>query len=131
MLRPNSKNLGIKEMYINKNTNGLTFPNIKVELNEKLHFRKIDITIFQKKNNGQKYVRYIQDRMAHNSFIKPVFFALHKLLRCFNLNNPAKNGLKTYAIFLMILISAERFKSLNAGHLFINTIYFYAHCFVY
>lgn len=31
----------------------------------------------------------------------------------------------------MILINAERFKCINAGHLFVNTIYFYAHCFVY
>lgn len=60
ILKPNSRNLGIKDIYINKNTNGNSFPNIKVELDDKRHYRKIDITIFQKKNNGQKYVRYIQ-----------------------------------------------------------------------
>ena len=58
-LRYREKELGIKEMYLNTNNIGNTFPNIKMELNSKYHHRKIDITIFQKKNNGQKYVKFI------------------------------------------------------------------------
>jgi hypothetical protein len=46
-------------MYINRNTNTNTFPNIKLDLDRSFNCRKIDITIFQKKNNGQKYVRYV------------------------------------------------------------------------
>lgn len=106
LLLKRTKELGIKEMYINKNMTGNSFPNIKIDLDQRLGYRKIDITIFQKKNNGQKYVRYIHDRLMYNPYIKPVFFAMQKLLRSFNLNNPAKNGIKTYAIFLMILICA-------------------------
>lgn len=101
-----AKELGIKDMYNNKNMTGNSFPNIKIDLDHRLGCRKIDITIFQKKNNGQKYVSFILDRLAYYPFIKPVFFALQKLLRSFNLNNPSKNGVKTYAIFLMILICA-------------------------
>lgn len=118
-------------MYINRNTNTNTFPNIKLDLDRSFNCRKIDITIFQKKNNGQKYVRYVTQQLAYNQFIRPVFFALHKLLQHFNLENPAKNGVKTYAIFLMILLSASRTHYTNAAELFINTIYFYAHYFTY
>lgn len=50
-----------------------------------------------------------------NLKIKPVFFALHKLLQTFNLNNPSKNGLKTYAVFLMVVISAATFKANSIG----------------
>lgn len=103
-VRGRVRELGIKDLYINKNMSGNSFPNIKMDLEQRLGHRKIDITIFQKKNNGQKYVRYIRDRMAYNPLIKPVYFGLHKLLRSYGLNNPSKNGLKTYAIFLMILI---------------------------
>lgn len=92
---------------------------------------KIDITIFQKKNNGQKYVRYICDRLNQNYLIKPVFFTFHRLLKSFHLGNPTKNGLKTYTIFLMLLISLENLKSNTAGELFINTIYYYTYCFAY
>lgn len=102
-------------MYINKNMTGTSFPNIKIDLDLRLGCRKIDITIFQKKNNGQKYVRYIQEQLTYYPLVRPVFFALQKLLRSFNLNNPSKNGVKTYAIFLMILICAERFKPLTSG----------------
>ena len=55
--------LCIREMYINRNTNTNTFPNIKLDLDHKLNNRKIDITIFQKKNNGQKYVKYITEQL--------------------------------------------------------------------
>jgi hypothetical protein len=123
--------LGIREMYINRNTNTNTFPNIKLDLDHKLNNRKIDITIFQKKNNGQKYVKYITEQLRYLPLIKPVFFTFQKLLYHFKLENPAKNGLKTYAIFLMILLSASRVHYSNAAELFINTIYFYAHCFTY
>lgn len=46
-------------MYLNNNNTNNCFPNIKIDLVSKLHNRKIDITIFQKRNNGQKYVQYI------------------------------------------------------------------------
>lgn len=97
----------------------------------KYHSRKIDITIFQKKNNGQKYVRFIRDKLNENTLIKPVFFALHRLLKSFGLSNPAKNGIKTYAIFLMLLISFEALKTESIGQFFINTIYYYSYCFPY
>lgn len=131
VLKSRQRELGIKEIYFNKNNNGNSFPNIKMDLEQKLNYRKIDITIFQKKNNGQKYVRFIAERLYYNPFLKPVFFAVHKLLRSYDLANPAKNGLKTYAIFLMVLLSAERCKAMSSGELFINTIYFYAHYFLY
>lgn len=88
--------------------------------------RKIDITIFQKKNNGQKYVKFILSKLYEHQLIKPVFFSLRELLRSFNLHNPAKNGLKTYTIFIMILILAENMKFSSVGELFMNTIYYYA-----
>lgn len=90
-------------MYLNNNNTNTCFPNIKIDLISSLHNRKIDITIFQKRNNGQKYVQFIYNKLNERWQIKPVFFTLHRLLRSFNLQNPAKNGLKTYAIFLIIL----------------------------
>lgn len=115
ILLKRTRELGIKEMYINKNLGANTFPNIKIDLEPRLGSRKIDITIFQKKNNGQKYVRFIQDRLLYYPLIKPVFYAIQRLLRAFNLNHPSKNGVKTYTIFLMILFCAENFKPMTSG----------------
>ena len=71
------KSLGIYEIYLNDE---LKFPNIKIELSQKLNARKIDLTIFQKKNNARKYVQTIQNSIALNPFIKPLFFTFHRIL---------------------------------------------------
>ena len=71
------KSLGIYEIYLNDE---LKFPNIKIELSQKLSARKIDLTIFQKKNNARKYVQTIQNSIALNPFIKPLFFTFHRIL---------------------------------------------------
>ena len=70
ILLKRTRELGIKEMYINKNLGGNTFPNIKIDLEPKLGSRKIDITIFQKKNNGQKYVQFIQESTNKTSILR-------------------------------------------------------------
>jgi hypothetical protein len=131
MIWKNKQYFGIREMHINRNTNTNIFPNIKLDLDHKLNNCKIDIAIFQKKNNGQKYVKYITEQLRYIPLIKPVFFTLQKLLYHIKLENPAKNGLKTYAIFLMILLIASRVPYNNPAEFFINNIYFYAHFFTY
>ena len=125
-LRKKDTELGIKEIYLNIKYVGNVFPNIKLELESRFNNRKIDITIFQKKNNGQKYVEFILSKLAQYEHIKPVFFCLQRLLFSFNLHNPAKNGLKTYTIFLMILLMAENMRLGSPAELFINTVYYYA-----
>ena len=77
ILRRRMKELGIYEIYLNDE---LKFPNIKIELTSRLHSRKIDITIFQKKNNARKYVQFIQNTLGLNNLIKPIFFTLHRIL---------------------------------------------------
>ena len=98
-LRANKAHLGIKDIFLN---DCASFPNIKIELNNQLHNLKLDLTIFQKRNNGQKYVDFIKNAIKKFSVIRPLFFSVHKILQSFGLHNPAKNGLKTYALFLMI-----------------------------
>lgn len=67
------------------------------------HCRKIDITIFQKNNVADKYVKYIEQCIYTYPQISPIFCTFHQLLKSFDLHLPSKTGLKTYAIFLMIL----------------------------
>ena len=119
ILRKRMKELGIYEIYLNDE---LKFPNIKIELCQRLHSRKIDITIFQKKNNARKYVQFIQKTLSFNPFIKPIFFTVHKLLENYNIHRPTKLGLKTYTIFLMILLVAYQKPADNLGQFFFNFI---------
>ena len=74
MICKKKQSLGIREIYVNRNTNTNIFPNIKLDLDHKLNNRKIYITIFQKKNNGQKYVKYITEQLIYIPLIQPVFF---------------------------------------------------------
>lgn len=73
--------LRIKEMYFNEaNSSSVnSFPNIKIDIANK----KIDITIFQRRNNGRKYVKFISDELARNTLLKPVYYTIHRLLKSF------------------------------------------------
>lgn len=70
-------------MYFNEaNSNSVnSFPNIKIDIANK----KIDITIFQRRNNGRKYVKFISDELARNTLLKPVYYAIHRLLKSFEM----------------------------------------------
>lgn len=91
----------------------------------------MDITIFQKRNNGLKYVNYIVEGISRYPAIKPVYYTMHRILESFNLHNPAKGGLKTYALYLMILNVVKYFEASDLGQMLINVIYYYAYCFDY
>ena len=128
ILRKRMKELGIYEIYLNDE---LKFPNIKIELSQRLHNRKIDITIFQQKNNAGKYVQFIQKTLSLNPFIKPIFFTVHKLLENYNIHRPTKLGLKTYTIFLMILLVVEQYPAYEIGQFFLNFINYYTNYYAY
>ena len=64
-----------------------------------------------------KYVKYIMQGLSNYPIIKTVFYTMHRILESFQLHNPAKGGLKTYALYLMILMAASCQPLLNEGDL--------------
>lgn len=79
-MRNHDKYFSIHKIYLN---NKIKFPNISIELNKKIHpshYQKIDMVIFQKNNNGHKYVKYIRTYLQSYPFIKPLFFMIRAIL---------------------------------------------------
>ena len=96
-----------------------------------MNSRKIDITIYQKKTNVQKYVRYIEQCISVYPHIITMFYLYHKLLKSFNLHLFTRGGLKTYAMFLMILHFVHHCSAETMMELFTKFISFYANYFQY
>ena len=57
VLKENSSQYGIEKIYLNSD---LKFPNISIILSPTLNKRKLDIAVFQYRNNGEKYVNFIK-----------------------------------------------------------------------
>ena len=101
-------------------------------MNEQFNERKIEISIFQRKCSGRKYVQFINQYINYYPYIVPLFYLLHHLLETFNLHKPTKNGLKTYTIFLIILTVLQNYSEpLSISELFINIVYYYNYCYEY
>ena len=85
-------------------------PMIRVEMQDKevaywerkRNPRKFDITIMDSNHNGKQHVRYITHLMSCYPFLQPLFYVIKKLSYTFKLNDPKQNGVRSYAIILMI-----------------------------
>ena len=96
-------------------------------MDEAHHLRKIEITIFQKKNLGAASVEYIQQCLYAYPQISPIFYVFHKLLKSFKLHQGSKAGLKPYAVFLMILKFIENSQANTMTELFMKFVEYYAY----
>ena len=128
ILKGREAECGIEKMYLNSD---LKFPNIIIHLTSKLNRRKIDVAVFQYRNNGEKYVTFIKTQLSQNPFIQPLFFVFRKILKNFKLSNPTKGGIKTYALFLMLWIAVSCFPANSLGQAFINVVLYFNHQFQY
>jgi DNA polymerase sigma len=77
--------------------------------------RKIDISVFHKKNSCKMYSNYINETLMNYPQIKPIFFVIKKISETFNLHNSLINGLKTYSLFLMIYYVIKTHPHKNLG----------------
>lgn len=127
-IKDQSRALGVKEIYYNT---GIPFPNIRLELESYLNCRKLDITIFQKKNNGEKYVQFVKEGLTMYPTIRPIFFTFHRILQSFSLHNPARGGVKTYAIYLMVMWMVSQNSVENIGQILVNLFYYYTYYYNY
>ena len=83
-------------------------PMIRVEVLDKQrkgNSRKIDITILDINHNGKQHVMYVEQLLRmYNNQLRPLFFVIKKLSHCYKLNDPKNNGIRTYAIILMLAL---------------------------
>lgn len=89
------------------------------------------MSIFHIKNNGFKYVQYINEATQFFPQIKPIFFFMRALLQKFKLHDRNKRGLKTYTLFLMIYYLMHIFSGNNLGELLLNITRYYGFTFDY
>lgn len=64
--------------------------------------RKFDITIIDNNHNGEQHVFYIKHLMHCFPNLQPLFYIIKKLSFSFKLNDPKQNGVRSYALILMI-----------------------------
>jgi DNA polymerase sigma len=100
-------------------------------LSDQYHNLKIEVAIFHIKNNGLKYVQYINEAIQFYPQIKPIFFFMRALLQKFKLHDRNKRGLKTYSLFLMIYSLMHIFSNSTLGELLLNITRYYGFAFEY
>ena len=95
--------------------------------------RKIDITILDINHNGKQHVMYVDQllRMYSNK-LRHLFFVIKKLTHCYKLNDPKNNGIRTYAIILMLaLFLQENNSNDNLGDLLLRFLYKFGYNYEY
>lgn len=68
----------------------------------KKNTRKFDITIMDSNHNGKQHVFYIDQLMHCFPNLQPLFYVIKKLSYSFKMNDPKANGIRSYALILMI-----------------------------
>lgn len=72
--------------------------------------RKFDITIMDRNHNGQQHVMYISQLMHCYPYLQPIFYVIKKLSYTFKLNDPKQNGVRSYALILMIAYFLQEYQ---------------------
>ena len=54
-----------------------------------------------------------------------------RFIKNFKLNNPSKGGIKTYALFLMLMYGLQALPAHRLGQAFMNVIYYFSYIFQY
>ena len=61
-------------------------------------------------HNGKQHVMYIEQLLSIYSELRPLFFVIKKLSHAYKLNDPKNNGIRTYAIVLMLFLFLQENK---------------------
>ncbi len=97
-------------------------------MNKHYKERRIDISIFHKKNKSQQCSQFINQQLYYHPVIKPIFVMLKHILREYDLHLYEQGGLKTYTLFLMILRIVEMNPEIRSiGNLLYTLCYYYGY----
>ncbi len=66
--------------------------------------RKLDISVYTPSNTGRQHVEYVNRFIHTYPKIKPLFFIIKKMTHYYKMYDPAKSGVRSLAIFLMLAI---------------------------
>ena len=61
----------------------------------------MDITIFDMNHNGKQHLMYVGQLMIHPE-LRPLFYIVKKMTYYYRLNDTKNNGIRSYAIILML-----------------------------
>ena len=101
-------------------------PLIRIQIGEESIFRKsrkIDISILTPNNNGRQHAEYVKQFICMFPQIKPLFYVIKKLTYSYRLNDPLKFGIRSFAIFLMLIIFMQEPHQDNLGGLLLKFLY--------
>jgi DNA polymerase sigma len=130
-LRQHEKALDLHNIYLNKQSHATKFPNINLELNSSSNpHQRVDIIIFQRSNNGVKYVNWVNGWNMY-PFFKPLFFILRGVLEKFQLHCQAKGGIKTYTLINMLTISLNHYGFQSLGDSLMQFCWYFSSVFQY
>lgn len=89
--------------------------------------RRIDLSIFSPNNSGRQHVEYVNQFIRIFPQIKPLFYVIKKLTNCYKMNDPMKFGVRSFALFLMLVIFMQEPHSDNLGDLLLRFLYKYGY----
>ncbi len=80
-----------------------TVPVIKLIMSEKFQYMHIDITFQNKNHMGLKCCEMIKSFMQVEPLLRPLVLVLKMLIEVYDISDPYKGGLSSYAITLMVI----------------------------
>lgn len=86
----------------------------------------VEIFLFyNKKINVLKYTHLVLETVHSYPQLRPIFYILRTILHKFHLHDPKRNGLKSYALFLMIRHHLDNYTYQNLGRFVDSFMYYY------
>ena len=105
---------------------------LKLELTKKFRYQSVEIIFKYYVNPAYPSNEEIMDEyLARYPLSKPLYVLFRSLLHKSALDDPSQNGLKSVAIFLMVVAYLQHAQEQNMtlGQLFINFLFFYSYGF--
>lgn len=105
---------------------------LKVELTKRFRYQSVEIIFKYYVNSSYpSNEEIIEEYLGHYPLAKPLYILFRSILHRSQLDDPSINGLKSVAIFLMVVAYLQHIQesNLNIGQLFINFLFFYSYSF--
>ncbi len=93
--------------------------------------RKIDITVIDKSHNGLETVQYINQYLKLIPEMQAIYIIIKSLTYQYKLYDPKNGGIRSYAIFLMLLSFLQTHMETSTAQRLLQFLYYFGYIYEY